>query len=32
LTFAADDFVRKVDVSDAEIRSAYDANKSDCPR
>jgi peptidyl-prolyl cis-trans isomerase D len=32
LTFAAEDFMRQVDVSDAEIRSAYDANKSRLPQ
>ena len=32
LTFAAEDFTRKVEVSDAEIRSAYDANKSRLPQ
>jgi len=32
LTFAAGDFMGKVDVSDAEIRSAYEANKSRMPQ
>ncbi|NTV54463.1 MAG: peptidyl-prolyl cis-trans isomerase, partial [Syntrophaceae bacterium] len=32
MAFLAEDFVRKVEVSDAEIRSAYDANKSRLPQ
>ena len=32
LTFAAEDSMKKVEVSDAEIRSAYDANKSRLPQ
>ncbi len=32
LTFAAEDYVKKADVSDAEIRSAYESNKSRLPQ
>ena len=32
LTFAAEDYLLKAEVSDAEIRSAYDANKSRLPQ
>ena len=32
LTFAAEDYLRKAEVSDAEVRSAYEANKSRLPQ
>lgn len=32
LTFTAEDSLRKTEVSDAEVRSAYDANKSRLPQ
>ena len=32
LTFAAEDYMRKVEVSEAEVRSAYEANKSRLPQ
>jgi len=32
LTFAAEDFMRKAEASDAEVRSAYEANKSRLPQ
>ncbi len=32
LTFAAEEYLRKAEASDAEIRSAYDANKSRLPQ
>jgi peptidyl-prolyl cis-trans isomerase D len=32
LTFAAEDYLRKAEVSDAEVRSAFEANKSRLPQ
>ncbi len=32
LTFAAEEYLRKAEVSDAEVRSAYEANKSRLPQ
>ncbi len=32
LTFAAEDYLKKADVSEAEVRSAYEANKSRLPQ
>jgi len=32
LVFPAEDYVKRVEVSDAEVRSAYDANKSRLPQ
>jgi len=32
LTFAAEDYVKKADLTDAEVRSAYEANKSRLPQ
>jgi peptidyl-prolyl cis-trans isomerase D len=32
LTFAAEDYLKKADISEAEVRSAYDANKNRLPQ